>query len=255
MAAAARLRERHGLTTDLRAEAPTWDDALRLEIDRIEQSGLLVLRSGIVGNNTHRPLDVREFRGFAMADPYAPLIFLNGRDGRAAQMFTLIHELVHVWLGQSGVSNLTQTMPSDHHTERYSNAVAAEVLVPEAMLRDRWQMIEHDLDTAAAALTRQFKVSSLVILRRLHDIGALDWATFRTRYPAEEARFAALADAQPGGGDFYRTQRTRSSTRFATALIEDTLEGRTSWRDALKLLGIKKIATFKEMARNLGLPA
>ncbi len=99
MEAAARIRTRHALDASLRDAASNWEEALRLEIERIEESGVLVMRSGIVGSNTHRPLDVSEFRGFALADPYAPLVFLNSRDALAAQMFTLMHELVHIWMG------------------------------------------------------------------------------------------------------------------------------------------------------------
>lgn len=248
---AERIRIRHGLDTSLRDAASNWEEALRLEIERIEESGVLVMRSGIVGSNTHRSLDVSEFRGFALSDPYAPLVFLNGKDALAAQMFTLMHELVHVWMGDSGVSNPSPARTPDREVERYCDSVAAEILVPAALLRDQWNFVRSQ-DDAVQRLTRRFKVSSLVILRRLRDIDALTWERFRQLYAQEEARFREQAQARESGGDFYRTQRARSSKRFATALVESTLEGRTPWRDAMQLLGIKKVATFNEMARNLG---
>ena len=89
---------------DLRAKAKSWEDALTKQTDAVENAGILVMRSGIVGNNTSRPLSVSEFRGFALSDRYAPLVFINGRDFKAAQMFTLAHELVHIWLGIPGIS-------------------------------------------------------------------------------------------------------------------------------------------------------
>jgi Zn-dependent peptidase ImmA (M78 family) len=250
---AARICAQLGITTELRAQARLWEDALCLEIERIEDSGVLVMRSGIVGNNTRRPLDVDEFRGFALSDRYAPLIFLNAKDAKGAQMFTLIHELVHLWLGLTGVSNLKATYAPARDTERFCNAVAAEILVPEKELRERWAAARRQADPLAS-LASHFKVSSLVLLRRLQDLQFIDRETFLRRYREEEARFVELAAKQSGGGDFYRTQRTRSGERFAKALIESTLEGRTPYRDAMRLLGISKVTTFNQFARELEFP-
>lgn len=236
-----------------RADARTWEEALTLQIEQIESSGILVMRSGIVRSNTHRSLEVDEFRGFAIADQYAPLIFINGRDSLAAQMFTLAHELVHIWAGVSGVSNLDNTYPVDRAEERFCNQVAAELLVPETELRQQWPEACRQAQPVAWLL-RQFKVSSLVVLRRLNDLGLIDLDTFQRLYREEVERFRAIAAERAGGGDFYRTQRTRSGRRFARALIESTLEGRTPYRDALRLLGISKVGTFNEFARQLDFP-
>ncbi len=120
------IRNTIHLDTEVRKSARTWEEALRLQVEAIEESGVLVMRSGIVGNNTHRQLSVDEFRGFALSDAYAPLIFVNSRDAKGAQIFTLAHELVHVWLGVSGVSNLQATYAPNHQIERFCNQVAAE---------------------------------------------------------------------------------------------------------------------------------
>src|SRR5205814_347586 len=136
--AAQKIRERIGFQTELREQENAWEDALKLQIEQIEEAGVLVMRSGIVGSNTHRPLSVAEFRGFALADKYAPLIFLNGSDGKAAQMFTLAHELVHIWLGKSGISNPHRTYAGGQQIERFCNAVAAKVLVPDEDIKVSW---------------------------------------------------------------------------------------------------------------------
>jgi Zn-dependent peptidase ImmA (M78 family) len=252
--AADRVRAVVAFDLGARAQARTWEEALTLQIEKIELSGVLVMRSGIVRNNTHRPLAVEEFRGFALADPIAPLIFLNGRDALAAQMFTLAHELVHLFLGATGVSNLDRTYSLDKPEERFCNQVAAELLVPHAELRAIWPEAQGERDRLAW-LVQRFKVSSLVMLRRLSDLGLIDQASFDRLYGNEVARFRAAAEARSSGGDFYRTQRTRSGRRFARALIASTLEGRTPYREAFRLLGISKSGTFNEFARQLGFAA
>ncbi len=248
---AAHIRERIGLSDERRASASTWEAALRAELDTIEGAGVLVMRSGIVGSNTRRPLDVDEFRGFAIADEYAPLIFLNGRDSKGAQMFTAMHELVHIWLGASGVSNLEAGMPPDVPVERYSNSVAAEILAPERLVRAYWAA-DPTLDAAIRVMTRAFKISSLVVLRRLFDIRAIDWDTYRARYTQEEERYRREAGR---GGDFYRTQQSRLSRKFASAVVSDTLEGGTTWAQAMRLLGARKPGTVRSLAGRLGYPA
>ncbi len=118
-----------------RADLTRWTDALRLFVEQADGLGVLVMTNGVVGNNTRRRLDPQEFRGFALVDEYAPVIFVDGADTRAAQMFTLAHELAHVWLGQSALSDAHAAVVSDHATERWCNEVAAEILVPLDLVR------------------------------------------------------------------------------------------------------------------------
>ena len=249
--AAERIRKTMRLDAGSRSAARTWEEALQQEVERFEECGVLVMRTGIVGNNTHRLLDVDEFRGFALSDSHAPLVFINAQDAKAAQMFTLMHELVHIWLGLSGVSNLQDTYAPNREHERYCNEVAAEALVPSAELREVWPAARRRPEPVAA-MTRHFKVSSLVILRRLHDLRFMGWDEFRRRYHEQVKRFQDLKNRQNGGGDFYRNQKTRMSRRFCSALIESTLEGRTTYRDALRLMGIVRVDTFHNLARELG---
>jgi len=247
---AARIRRGIHLDTEMRSDARNWEEALRLQVEGMEESGVLVMRSGIVGNNTHRQLSVDEFRGFALSDPYAPLVFINSRDSKGAQMFTLAHELVHIWLGVSGVSNLEATYAPNHRIERFCNRVAAELLVPAVELRAEWQAARTQ-PRPLAGLAQRFKVSSLVLLRRLRDLRFISQTQFERQYSDEEKRFEERTAQSAGGGDFYLTQRTRTGRRFAKALIESVLEGRTTYRDAFQLLGIRKIETFNEFVKEM----
>lgn len=244
-----RMRREMRLDTSLRSEAGNWEEALRLQVERIEAHGVLVLRNGVVGSNNRRKLSVNEFRGFALSDPYAPLIFLNNRDAPAGQMFTLAHELAHVWTGASGISNTEQTYADHNATERFCNEVAAELLVPAEELRTRFAAMAGVADPVPA-LCKHFRVSSLVMLRRIRDIGEIDQKTFRELYRKAEAGFQAKGAGKEGGGDFYRTEMVRVSRTFARALVESAMEGRTPLRDVCDLLGVASVDTVRRMARH-----
>ncbi len=247
---AARIRVELGVDLDARRRMPTWTNALRHLIEQADGLGILVMCNGVVHNNNYRHLDPQEFRGFAMADDLAPLVFINGADTKAAQMFTLAHELAHIWLGQSAVSDSQPTAVPVQQVERWCNEVAAELLVPLEAMRQAYQP-DGDLADEAGRLARRFKVSTLVILRRILDVGGLTQQEFWEAYHAEVARLRAIPRRR--GGNFYLTQAARVSKRFAAALCASTLEGQTRYTDAFRMLGFSKLSTFRELGRSLGM--
>jgi Zn-dependent peptidase ImmA (M78 family)/transcriptional regulator with XRE-family HTH domain len=246
---AAAMRNMLSFDLQRRRDCATWTDALRMFIGEADRIGVLVMCSGIVLNNTHRRLDPAEFRGFALSDDLAPLVFINGSDSKAAQLFTLAHELAHLWLGQSALSDTTITAQRQNDVETWCNLVAAELLVPLETLRQQLRAGEQ-LEDSVTRLTHLFTVSSLVILQRLRAAGQLTWDELRTAYAHEMERIANLSRGS-SGGDFYLTAAARYSRRFTRALVESTLEGRTLYRDALRMLGISKTETFHELGRTL----
>ena len=249
---AAQMRNTLDFDLDARKGCQTWTDALRLFIRQADKIGVLVMVSGVVMSNTHRKLDPTEFRGFALSDPLAPLIFINGADTKAAQIFTLAHELAHLWLGDSALSNIQAApLPGFRQEEVWCNAVAAELLVPITNLRAELHTGELLSDTLSR-LARKFKVSTLVILRRLLDAGQLDRPSFEEAWGQELKRFREMSQKGSSGGDFYRTTIARVSPRFARALIGSTLEGQTLFRDAYRMLGVAKSETFNNLGREVG---
>lgn len=236
---------------EARQEYSTWEAAVRGLIEHAEAAGVLVMVSGVTASNTHRQLDPDEFRGFALVDKVAPLVFINGADTKAAQIFTLAHELAHVWLGESALSNPNLGGIPGNDIERWCNDVAAELLVPMASIREKLEP-EEELTDTLARLARFYKVSTLVILRRVFDAGALSSDDYWRAFREELTRVREASSHSAGGGDFYNTQPVRVSRRFARAVIADTLEGRTLHRDAFRLLGFKKASTFEELGHRLG---
>lgn len=249
--AAATMRETLAFEVDERGS--TWGDALRALIDHAEDAGVLVMVNGVVGSNTHRPLDPDEFGGFALVDPFAPVVFVNGADTKAAQIFTLAHELAHVWLGDTALTDTTVTSNPDVAAERWCNQVSGEFLVPASTIAAEFhgdQPLTEELDR----LARRFKVSTLVVLRRARDTGHIDWDAYPTIYEQELARIRDFLAGRGTNrrGNFFNTQPLRVSRRFARALITSTLEGETLRRDALEMLAFKKLSTFDELASRLG---
>ena len=248
---AADIRKTLSFDLEERRRLGTWTEALRSFIAQADDAGILVMVSGVVGSNTRRKLDPAEFRGFALADPLAPVVFVNGADTKAAQMFTLAHELAHIWLGETALSDGEARQAPRHGVERWCNEVAAELLVPLAVLREEGRPgaeLRGELDR----LARSFKVSTLVVLRRMRDADFLRFDEYRAAYDSELERVRQAA-ATGGGGNFYLTLGARVSKRLARAIVVSTLEGRSRFTDAFYLLGFRKMRTFKTLAESLGI--
>jgi Zn-dependent peptidase ImmA (M78 family) len=220
---------------------------MRLFIERAEVAGVLVMISGVVKNITKRPLDPDEFRGFALSDRLAPLIFINGADSKAAQIFTLAHELSHLWLGKSALSNANISGLANSNIEKWCNKVAAEFLVPLAEIK---QMGTHNALTQLDTYADTFKVSKLVILRRLLDAELVSRKQFDDTYGALIR--VIKPPAPTTGGDFYNTLPARASKRFVKALVASTLEGQTLYSDAFQMLGIRSTKAFLGIGQKVG---
>jgi Zn-dependent peptidase ImmA (M78 family) len=246
---AADMRDALAFDLDERRRMPSWQDALRRFIEQADNLGILVMASGVVGVNNRRKLDPTEFRGFALSDPLAPVVFLNGADTKAAQMFTLAHELAHLWLGETALSDVEARSTPGREIENWCNRVAAELLVPLEAVRAEYDP-HGPLDREMQRLARRFKVSTLVVLRRIYDAGGLTRDRYWRAFDAEVARLTNLP--RGAGGDFYLTAAARVGKRFARAVVTSTWEGRSSFTEASHLLGFKKMSTFRALGQSVG---
>ncbi|MDE0681213.1 MAG: XRE family transcriptional regulator [Gammaproteobacteria bacterium] len=248
-AAGREMRRALGLEEGWAAGVNTWQDAVNELRRMIEKLGVMAVINGVVGNNTHRRLSVAEFRGFALTDGYAPLVFVNGADAKSAQMFTLAHELAHIWLGEAGLSGFERLLPGGTEVEDWCNRAAAELLVPSRELRQRWQQIKRT-QRPFEAVARSFKVSPAVAARRAMDlrlIGRSAFFDFYENYVNRERR----GGAKSTGGDFYNNQNARVGKLFAVHVMGAAMEGQIGFREAYQLTGLRG-GTFQEYAGRLG---
>jgi Zn-dependent peptidase ImmA (M78 family) len=244
------MRRALGLTDGWGAGVRSWQEAVSELRRAIEQLGVMAVINGIVENNTHRKLDVQEFRGFTLTDPYAPLVFVNGADAKSAQMFSLAHELAHVWLGSQGLSGFVGLFPGGTPVEEWCNRAAAEMLVPGRELRERWREMRRE-ERPFERLARAFKVSPVVAARRVLDLGLIDRDAFFDFYDEYVGRERHREEKGSGGGDFYNKQNTRVGELFATQVARAALEGRIGFKEAYELTGLNG-ATFEKYASRLG---
>ncbi len=240
---AADLRDTLRINDDLRQKSATWEAFLTQFARRAEANRVLVLRSGIVGSNTHRRLDVEEFRGFAISDDLVPVVFINSSDARAAQIFTLAHELAHLWIGQSGISNpdyRQRSSQQQHEVDRQCDAIAAEILVPSDDFLLRWDDLR-PVNTNLQSLAARYRVSEFVVLRRAYELSKVQSDVYQHQYQKLLGR--PRHRSSDGGGNFYRTLLSRNSTILTTALVAATAEGRVPPREAASLLSVR-VATL-----------
>ncbi len=243
------MRRIIGLEDGWAADVRTWKEAVGELRRAIEKLNIMAIINGIVGNNTHRKLNVEEFRGFALSDEYTPLVFINGADAKSAQMFTLIHELAHIWLGQSALTDAGVATRASQNIESWCDGAAAEFLVPARELKACWHEVRQE-QTPFETIARRFKVSPIVAGRRAMDLRLVDRETFFAFYHEYIARERRRGPAG-AGGDFYNNQNTRVGEMFATQVIFAAKSGRVSFKEAYDLTGLHGGA-FQEYASRLG---
>lgn len=227
-------------------EFPNWEKAKDYFTQKIEDAGIITVFSSIVGNNTHRSIKVDDCRGFVLVDNYAPFMFINSADSKSAQIFTLAHELAHIWLGKSAGFDFRQLQPANNPIEIICDKIAAEFLVPQNALNNT--LIE---ETRIENLSKKFKVSQIVIARRLLDLDKINREEFFAFYNEFIKRdFQKKMDTE-GGGDFYKTQRKRLSIRFLSFVNQAVLENKLLIRDAYQLTDMKGNTYHKFMKEHL----
>jgi len=212
----------------------TWQDAQDHLVLHIEDKGIITVFNGVVENNGHRKIPVDECRGFVLVDDMAPFMFINNADYKSAQMFTIVHELAHIWTGHSAGFDFRKLQPADDPIELLCDKVAAEFLVPENTFNEVWRN-----NPNIKYASRYFKVSEIVIVRRALDTGKISKKQFFDFYDEYSNREFARKENQGDGGNFYATTRKRLSITFAAHINNAVKSGKLLYRDAYKLTSLK----------------
>ena len=217
------------------------DQFLRTFVHQVEALGVLVMRNGVVRHATKRALDVAEFRGFSLADPMAPVVFINNTDSQAAQVFTLAHELAHIWIGEGGISDADPTIPgsASENIEAYCNAVAGEVLLPWDRIADRWKRRTSSEGDWLRSVSTDFRVSTVMVARQLWVHQAISRERFFELYEIERAQWVEQRAAKSPGGNYYKNVPIRNSRLLTEAVLDSVAASETLLRDASRLLGVK----------------
>lgn len=212
----------------------TWQEAQDHLVQNIEDKGVITVFNGVVENNGHRKIPVDECRGFVLVDQIAPFMFINNADSKAAQMFTIVHELAHIWTGHSAGFDFRKLEPANDSIEILCDKIAAEFLVPTNMFNIIWNETQD-----FRRLSRYFKVSEIVIARRALDTNKISKQHFLNFYNEYINREVLKKEAQPPGGSFYATTRKRLSPTFAYHVNNAVKSNKLLYRDAYKLTSLK----------------
>jgi Zn-dependent peptidase ImmA (M78 family) len=223
------------------------NDYCKKAIELVENVGVLVMQSSQVGFNRYCSISVGDCRGFAICDSYAPLVFINSSDAKNAQVFTLFHELAHIWIGESGISDYGD----ENRVESLCNKVAAEILTPQDEFLEIYRQTGSIQDTA-----NHFCVSRLVIINRARGIRLIGENEYANLVKAEQDRNSS---DQPRSkkqsrykGNPYYTLRSRLGQSFTYAVVISTLEGNTLYRDAGRLLNVSP-AVINKLAKTFAI--
>lgn len=204
---------------------------LRTQINNI---GVFVFANGKIRSNNYRPLNIEEFRGFVLSDDKAPIIFVNQKDSKTGQVFTIIHELVHLFIG---CDEIFTTVETDNYefdkVEAFVNKVTAEILVPaDIFLAFKSQDI--------AMLAKQFYVSEYVIARRLLTLNQINKATYQAIIHTldQNRQQSTIRKKEKNGGDYNNNIKFMMDKKFLGYIAQAINQHRISYTDAFGIMGV-----------------
>lgn len=200
-------------------------------IDAAETKGIFVSRTSFI--HSRLKLDSDELQGFAISDQYAPFVFVNSEDWSSPQLFTLVHELAHLWIAETGISNYIEPALKNkdvyHPVEIFCNEVAGNVLMPKKLMTNLASDYFLNSKNVFKA-TRIFGVSSFAFIVRalnLNIISNSEYQKLKKQIDADYADFLkkdaekkALAKEKAGGPNYFLLQLNRNSRLFTQTVLD-----------------------------------
>lgn len=202
--------------------------------ERAQLAGMVVMMSGIVGENTKRKLDVQEFRAFTLIDEYAPLIFINRNDEpEAARVFSLVHEFVHVLLGESELYSANESVIVHSHLEALCNSAASEIIMPDGEFTRIWHSQAGGIQEKMRAVQAAFPISYTAVALRALTHGWISQNQYTQICKTAVQKIAQKPKSS--GGDYYKTKRSRFDNRLLAHIAASVAESHTSYVEAYRL--------------------
>lgn len=224
-----------GITSENIRRASNTTEVFKMLREKLEQIGVIVNISGIVNSNTHRKLDLNEFRAFTIIDDYAPVIFVNDQDSETGRILSIVHEFAHLLIGEDGITR------GDPAQETECNRATIEFLAPVGFVRAKWGAFEDDRkpEERIAEMSDELRISRIALAIRLKKLGLINESY------VEKIRQITNDDVietrqRNDGGNYWNNKLFSVSRSFARAIVSQAQSGSTPYTEAFRLLGIKK---------------
>jgi len=230
---------------------PSGNNVIKEWIMAAEAQGIFVSRTSFI--HSRLKLDSQELQGFAIADAYAPFVFVNSDDWAAPQLFTLVHELAHLWIAETGISNDIEPDKLDrnkfHPVELFCNQVAAAALMPRLVVKE---VVEAGLDFTyqqVISASKKLGVSSLALLVRFYHLGLLSLSQYTSLKKQAEFGFQEFLKKEDerktkqkerkGGPDPYLLKQNKNSRLFTQTVLDAFRGGIIEPTHASNLLNVQ----------------
>lgn len=224
---------------------------------KLSEQGITVMQNGIALNNTHRPLELNEFRAFTLIDAYAPLVFINSKDSNNGKTFSLLHELVHIFFGRHSLYNddLKFRNKYTNPLEITCNSVAGELIAPTDLFIAHWEQIYQDVrqeDEKISLIAKDFRVSQLVIARKALDQNYIEQQTYNqiAQSALKQFKLHEKRKDNSNGGHPVNNALSRLDHNFLGTLMTSVESGDIQYTYAYRLAGVGR-GVFEEIADRL----